>query len=473
MNRRELDMCVLHPKHNHNKILSFPIFIPFLYLRIFICTAMLGSLVLGTAVSFVCVWIYRTRNSLEKREHFSCGPLGIRHMGTRAPVVSECDGASSASSSKLSSGSSANITTSAIASSTDVSIIHDSKNSPTQSSPKPVPASAWSLRRLRPKQKHSIISMDGITSLKDYVKKIDSRSVKVTMTSQIDRLFLQHHVVVRTTSHDAIGWQHFQVIYDHERKLYNMPRALLVTLMRFLVILLMVGSLDEYYMVESGNCEASHMEKGDEGTGEAAGGNTFHKRVANGNNEEDASDSLSAEPSTNPSKHEINIVSNACTPSPNSSASSDVYKPTLIAFSSTIVKGNTLRAMWFYQRPVHSHCMVWFHSVRTSLMRAMIMRLCYVDLGPSNDTQVAELKAKFGFAYVEDWDSICDYDGSFRHDIPPVDEVLSTLNKEREPSAGGKKKGKKDSKKAGDCEVTRSGPHQRRTQGLGTDMHES
>ena len=94
--------------------------------------------------------------------------------------------------------------------------------------------------------------------------------------------------------------------------------------------------------------------------------------------------------------------------------------PQLVAFASTIVKGNTLRGMWFYQRPSYGRCMIWFHTVRTALQRGFRMGLRHVDLGPSVDSRVAAIKSRFGFEYSSDWQTVCDYSGAFRYDIPPA-----------------------------------------------------
>lgn len=179
-----------------------------------------------------------------------------------------------------------------------------------------------------------------IKSLPEYIKALGSRSVKVTMSSQIDRIFQAQGITVRTRTQDHVSWHYFSVILAHERRLYNIPRAFLVSCLRFLVIYLMTGTMDEYY--------------------------------CNG---------------------------------------------TLVAIASTVVKGDTLRAMWFYQRPSHSQCMIWFHGVRLSLLRAFAMKLNFVDLGPSLDTSVAELKAKFGFIHTNEWPTMCDYSGPFRYDV--------------------------------------------------------
>ena len=196
------------------------------------------SLIPGLAAC-IALFVWRTRTSLERREAFSCKPLGVHFRG----------------------------------------------------------------RRVRP---HSVLALADIRSLDDYIKKTDSRSVKTTMKGQIDRVFRETGVEVATNVTTSAAWEHFRVIFEHESRLLSKPKAFLVTLIRFLCVYVMVGTLDEYRK-----------------------------------------------------------------------------QGKLVAFSCSIVKGKTLRAMWFYQRTEYSQCMIWFHTARLSLLRALAMGLQHVDLGPS------------------------------------------------------------------------------------------
>ncbi len=72
---------------------------------------------------------------------------------------------------------------------------------------------------------------------------------------------------------EQLGWQHFLVCFDHQRRTTHLLGALFHALMRFLVVRGMVGLVDEY-----------------------------------------------------------------------------VHEDRVVAWAHTVVKGNTLRAMWFYQR---------------------------------------------------------------------------------------------------------------------------
>ena len=81
----------------------------------------------------------------------------------------------------------------------------------------------------------------------------------------------------------------------------------------------------------------------------------------------------------------------------------------LLAWTQTVVYGNTLRAMWFYtstSRAKSSY--VWFASLRLSVLRCMkLNHVDVVDLGPSANAEVASLKQKFGFEKDDDWIKRC------------------------------------------------------------------
>jgi len=87
----------------------------------------------------------------------------------------------------------------------------------------------------------------------------------------------------------------------------------------------------------------------------------------------------------------------------------------LVAFSSTIIKGDTLRAMWFYQRLEVSKFTIWFHGVRTAISRALATPgVKFVDLGPSLNESVIQSKEKLNFKNTPNWNEVCDYSGPFR-----------------------------------------------------------
>lgn len=109
----------------------------------------------------------------------------------------------------------------------------------------------------------------------------------------------------------------------------------------------------------------------------------------------------------------------------------------LLAWSSMIAKGNTMRNMWFYQRSEAAKCLIWFYTVRMAVERCFELGLAHLDLGPSHLPSVKELKAKYGFPSTRNWDKEtassdsdpryhCDYSGpfvdlSFKYKAKPED----------------------------------------------------
>lgn len=68
----------------------------------------------------------------------------------------------------------------------------------------------------------------------------------------------------------------------------------------------------------------------------------------------------------------------------------------LLAWTSTVVKGNTLRGMWFYT--AEPQALLWFAALRLHVARGIAMSgVDIVDAGPSANAEVAALKATCGF----------------------------------------------------------------------------
>jgi hypothetical protein len=68
----------------------------------------------------------------------------------------------------------------------------------------------------------------------------------------------------------------------------------------------------------------------------------------------------------------------------------------LLAWTSTAVKGNTLRGMWFYT--AEPQALLWFAALRLHVARGVAMSgIDFVDAGPSASAEVAALKAACGF----------------------------------------------------------------------------
>jgi len=192
----------------------------------------------------------------------------------------------------------------------------------------------------RRRRSHSILRTDGFTSLEDYYKNL--RRDKRQTFAKITNVFTANGITVETKTHHDIGFSHFLVILSHQLRVHGMIRGFFSSVMRFLSVNLMVGTLDHFY--------------------------------ANG---------------------------------------------TLVAFSHTIIKGDTERAMWFYQKSEVSKCLIWFYHVQKAIARAISTPgVKYVDLGPSINSKVKEMKETMNFEELLNWKEVCDYSGSFK---TPVD----------------------------------------------------
>ncbi|GMH86123.1 hypothetical protein TrST_g2016 [Triparma strigata] len=98
----------------------------------------------------------------------------------------------------------------------------------------------------------------------------------------------------------------------------------------------------------------------------------------------------------------------------------------LLCWTSTIVKGDTLRGMWFYQsqRAKRDRLYLWHASLMVSICRVGMMEgVKWCDTGPSVGEGTKEMKLKFGFDSKESWRDLCDYDGEFRNDVPSISNL--------------------------------------------------
>jgi hypothetical protein len=91
----------------------------------------------------------------------------------------------------------------------------------------------------------------------------------------------------------------------------------------------------------------------------------------------------------------------------------------LVAWTSSVVVGSTLRAQWFYQLPECKKYYLYFDSIRASLSRAEAMGLEVVDLGPVSPSTEAT-KEKFGFKSVPDWSELGGMRGGLVRDSAEV-----------------------------------------------------
>lgn len=87
--------------------------------------------------------------------------------------------------------------------------------------------------------------------------------------------------------------------------------------------------------------------------------------------------------------------------------------------------------MWFYQDTTRGKGLVWFHGLQVAVRRAFRVSkenpdepVLWVDLGPSGNKSVSELKQRYGFKATTMWgsDECASYKGHFR-DVPAYTDL--------------------------------------------------
>lgn len=76
----------------------------------------------------------------------------------------------------------------------------------------------------------------------------------------------------------------------------------------------------------------------------------------------------------------------------------------VVALTQSVIRGQTIRGLWFYQLEEFSRCSLYFVTVRMAIDRARALGLRFVDCGPSPENQRAA-KERLGFKFVppEQW----------------------------------------------------------------------
>lgn len=109
----------------------------------------------------------------------------------------------------------------------------------------------------------------------------------------------------------------------------------------------------------------------------------------------------------------------------------------LLAWTQVVVKGDTLRGMWFYT--AETRAMLWFAALRLNVARAITMPgVRWVDAGPSRGEGVAELKTRYGFVEVHEWGAAglpCTYAGPFVSALTAANVPLWESNDETPKAA--------------------------------------
>jgi len=76
----------------------------------------------------------------------------------------------------------------------------------------------------------------------------------------------------------------------------------------------------------------------------------------------------------------------------------------LVALNQSVIKGPTIRAMWFYQLPCKAG--IWMFCLRLSVLRGFALRndgIRFIDVGPSLQASLEKGKARYGCIPTKDW----------------------------------------------------------------------
>ena len=209
-----------------------------------------------------------------------------------------------------------------------------------------------------------------------------SRQRRRVLEARIDETFALNNVRVESLPAAELSYRHFEVLLAHQKRVYGSIAAYAVASMRFLVARCMTGTIDEYAIPDSVQ--------------------SVHSSCCDGSSSDTATISAAATATT-----------------VDTTTATSTY--TVIAWSHTVIKGNTLRGMWFYQRP--QKLRIWFHALRTAVARAAAQEdVQWVDLGPSADERVTSVKDAYGFESTLEWAEQCDYSGPWKS-VMPVQDV--------------------------------------------------
>ena len=102
-------------------------------------------------------------------------------------------------------------------------------------------------------------------------------------------------------------------------------------------------------------------------------------------------------------------------------------------WSQSLAKGDTIRAMWFYQNSLarNKGLYIWFDTLRAAIVRTNITPgLEWLDLGPSYSEASREVKVKYEFRDVDTWKSECNYGKSGFVKLPRYESLGLVNNNE-------------------------------------------
>ena len=103
-------------------------------------------------------------------------------------------------------------------------------------------------RRGRQPKKHAIAEIGRHATFEAWASTLN-RSCRSTMRKQQPKAFKKHTIQHKLVAPKDLGWPHFLVVFEHEKRStqYTFLRVVLLSLGRFFVAKCMVGAIDEFY----------------------------------------------------------------------------------------------------------------------------------------------------------------------------------------------------------------------------------
>ncbi|EDQ86060.1 uncharacterized protein MONBRDRAFT_11383 [Monosiga brevicollis MX1] len=259
------------------------------------------------------------------------------------------------------------------------------------------------LRRRRQPRAHAILDTTGFADWTAWARPL-ARSPRTTLLKQVDKSFIKNGLRVETLPANRLGWAHLQIVIAHQQRHYSTPIALLIGVFRFLICRAMPGQVDVYYATVKPSCSSQIEARSPDPTTSvvAEGPNGLHHRTAH------ATAPLTNAPESTGAATAADVAA-----APGLSA----FQERPVALGHSVVKGDTLRLMWFYCSD--PRCLLWFAVLRAGVQRAIqTPGLRWVDAGPSGRPEVAELKGTYGFEVTSQWLQLCNYDGPYQPATP-------------------------------------------------------
>ena len=231
-------------------------------------------------------------------------------------------------------------------------------------------------------KEHGVVDLKDFDTFESCISK--KYSLKQTLQQKVKKFPL-----VFVSKRSGIGWKHFKIIWNHESRFFGRGKAFFVSIVRWLAFFATNFDCFEEVYVKLDVDDDIWPPKRDK----------LEMKSQFKHCEKVERFTLSNEDAVDESRFK------------------------LVAFASSIVKGDTIRAMWYYSEMERAN--IYYYIVRLNFLRAYCLNLRYVDAGPS-DTHGREAKEKLGFVFTKDYQKF--YEGDFKKNFT-VSELLKHVSK--------------------------------------------